>query len=374
MKEIPSEIYLLIIEIGEFTIADLKELTFVCHQWARVTLPLIWQTRKFIENESLKTFKNILKNDKTFLPYGRYITRLQIEELDKNPPIFIDDSQISSHNSHDGLCEIMRLGNSLLAIRIMLNSVTLIDFTSSYIVELFGKYCPNLRNFDIEHFQCEPVSKSAISVMLKNFQGSALQADETMENLRRLSILKINGISDLSFLSKFPNIEYLFIGDFSQINDYSFVNIGKSLITKLELVKTPTITDKALLILSSMPTLVKFYIRDRLQNVTEKGWLSFVNRPEGCSSWVKLKIDDGRQINSKFFMMLDKNHPKLKRVSIRGLNYNLHSEEIMNSLKFSEAWQFYKSNSHLHWPIRIESRKFRMKYVQKDVYRELKNN
>lgn len=187
-----------------------------------------------------------------------------------------------------------------------------------------------------------------------------------MENLRRLSFLKINGKSDLSFLSKFPLIQYLFIGDFSQIDDYSFRHIGNSFITKLELMKTPAITDKALIILSSMPTLVKFYIRDRLQNVTEEGWVSFINRPEGCPSWVKLSIDDGRRINSKFFEILDKKHPELRRVSVRGLNYNLHSEEIMNSLKFSEAWKFYKSNSHLHWPIRKEGKS---KYVYKEVYR-----
>lgn len=60
------------------------------------------------------------------------------------------------------------MSGPLLAVRIMLNSTILKDMTPSYIVELFGKYCPNLRSFDIQHFQCEPVSQSAISAMLKN--------------------------------------------------------------------------------------------------------------------------------------------------------------------------------------------------------------
>lgn len=98
--KIPNEIYTLVVEIGEFTLADLKELAFVSHQWAKVALPLIWQTRKFIENDSLQIFKKTLINDNAISPYGQYIKKLQIDELDKNPPILIDAELIKFIANH----------------------------------------------------------------------------------------------------------------------------------------------------------------------------------------------------------------------------------------------------------------------------------
>ncbi|CAG8703333.1 9063_t:CDS:1, partial [Acaulospora colombiana] len=196
-------------------------------------------------------------------------------------------------------------------------------------------------------------------------QGSTLKVENRMENLLRLSFLKINGRCDFSFLKMFPNLESLLIGDFAQIDDCTFSNIGESTITELALVRTQNITDKGLIILSSMPSLVKFSIKDRLHDVTQSGWLSFAKRIEGCPSWVELSIDDGRQINSKFFEILDREHPKLEALNVKGLNINLNSEEIMQTLKFRKSSEYYKDKTQLHWPIRYKL----PSYVQRNVFK-----
>ncbi|CAI2183525.1 4022_t:CDS:2 [Funneliformis geosporum] len=169
--------------------------------------------------------------------------------------------------------------NSLQSIRITFNQTSLTT-DPSMIVMLFGKYCKNLRIFDIDTFQ-QAISKDSILILLENckkleylditasINGNDLnQINECMENLK-----------DLLFLKNFPNLEYLSIGNF---------------------VKTPNISDEALLMFGSMNSLVKFKIRTRLPNVTQKGWINLVRRPIGCPSWRVITIDDGRQINSEF--------------------------------------------------------------------------
>ena len=46
-----------------------------------------------IENALLTRFRNTLSND-PLLPYGDFILKLQVDELDKEPPIIIDDELI----------------------------------------------------------------------------------------------------------------------------------------------------------------------------------------------------------------------------------------------------------------------------------------
>ncbi|CAG8608270.1 8175_t:CDS:2, partial [Funneliformis mosseae] len=285
--------------------------------------------------------------------------------------------------------------NSLQSIRITLNSQKLIADPST-IVFLFGKYCKNLRIFDFDTF-IHPISKESTMILLENCKkleyldisassetvpflhksksiksiylshtvnGKDLnQMNERMENLKRLSILKIQGKSNLLFLKNFPNLEYLSIGDFGEMNEEGFLNVSKLNLIELELVKTRNISDEALLRFGSMKSLTKFNIRDRLPNVTQEGWISLVKRPVDCPSWRIITIDDGRQINPEFFETLEHNHPNLEFLRIRGFKYdNLLKDDSFDKSKFKEAWWHYKNNSYtptpiIYWPIRYNKQK-----------------
>ena len=48
-----------------------------------------------------------------------------------------------------------------------------------------------------------------------------------MENLKKISLLKIDGKNNFSLLRNFPNLEYLSIGDFGELDDEGFLNISK---------------------------------------------------------------------------------------------------------------------------------------------------
>ncbi|GBB86113.1 hypothetical protein RclHR1_12580001 [Rhizophagus clarus] len=291
-------------------------------------------------------------------------------------------------------CFTRNAADSLQAIRITLNSSTIIVRDPSIIVSLFGKYCKNLRTFDIDTFNIR-ISKESTLLMLENCkkletldisasseiapllyksqsinslylsypqEGNDLnQIKEMMENLTRLSFLKIDGKCNLSFLENFPNLDYLSIGDFAKLNDDGFLNISKSKITELILIKTPQISDEALGMLSSMPTLIKFNIRDRLPNVTQKGWINLVKRPAGFPSWRVITIDDGRLISPEFFKILDHSHHNLESLRIRGFSYdNLLKDDSFNNLKFKEAWFYCKKKSTIpviRWPIKYKAKR-----------------
>ncbi|RIA88942.1 hypothetical protein C1645_219136 [Glomus cerebriforme] len=258
----------------------------------------------------------------------------------------------------------------------------------SIIVSLFGKYCKNLRIFDIDAFHLEikgestllmienckkleyldiPASSKIVPLIYKSRSIKSLYLSyplsgvdlnlitERMENLKGLSFLKIDGKNDLSFLKYFPNLEYLSIGDFDEMDDEGFLNVSKTKIVELILVRTPKISDEALRMLGSMQTLTKFNIRARLPNVTQEGWINLVKRPIGHPSWRIITIDDGRQINPEFFEILDHSHHNLEHLRIRGFSYDLLlKDDSFNNLKFEEAWIYYKNNSHvptIYWPI-----------------------
>jgi hypothetical protein len=284
--------------------------------------------------------------------------------------------------------------DSLQAIRITLNSSTMIVRDPSTIVSLFGKYCNNLRTFDIDTFNIQ-ISKESTLLMLENCkkletldisasskispllyksnsinslylsypqEGDDLnQINEMMENLTRLSFLKIDGKCNLSFLKYFPNLDYLSIGDFAKMDDDGFLSISKTKITELILIKTPKISDEALSMMSLMPTLIKFNIRDRLPNVTHKGWINLVKRPAGHPSWRVITIDDGRLISPEFFKILDCSHHDLESLRIRGFSYdNLLKDDSFDSLKFKEAWVYYKKTSQIpviRWPIKYNAKR-----------------
>ncbi|CAI2174073.1 15374_t:CDS:2, partial [Funneliformis geosporum] len=518
----------------------LKPLAFTCRHFAYLCLYEIWKTRRLIENNSLKTFRNTVSKN-PLMPYGDFILKIQVDELDKEPPIYIDDKLIkffaencnnlkelmlrfsqkkrknkayllplellgdrinnlsivnyenwdknyddddeqeqlmemsslvtigkqvlnnvynyynntkisstckdsdnlqegskggsndSNRNDeaeyHDALSEIVKLGvvnsvrlydpkmservwesftsnakNSLQSIRITLNQTRLTTDPST-IVMLFGKYCKNLRIFDIDTFQ-QAISKDSIMILLENCKkleylditassetvpflyksksiksiylshivnGNDLnQINECMENLKKLSFLKINGKNNLLFLKNFPNLEYLSIGDFSEMNDEGFLNVSKLNLTELILVRTPNISDEALLMFGSMNSLVEFKIRARLPNVTQKGWINLVRRPIGCPSWRVITIDDGRQINPEFFETLEQDHSDLEFLRIRGFKYdNLLNDDSFDKSKFKEAWWYYKNTSYtpvVYWPIRYKKEKY------PDVYSTFKQD
>ncbi|PKY59984.1 hypothetical protein RhiirA4_412592 [Rhizophagus irregularis] len=491
--QVPREIHLSIIETGGLSINELKSLSFTCRHFAHLCLAEIWKSRKFIENFSLTKFRETLSNN-PFMPYGDFILKIKVDELDKTPQISIDaelikffaqkscllpfellgdrlvnlsmvayhhlddyddfdaqdeqeegvkngETKITELSSlvnggqqiikqmynyyykpkvefHDALSETIKLGNvksirlycpkmtekvwecftrsaadSLQAIRITLNSSTMVRDPST-IVSLFGKYCKNLRTFDIDTYNIQ-ISKESALLMLENCkkletldisasskiapflyksqsinslylsypqEGQDLnQIKEMMENLTLLSFLKIDGKCNLSFLKNFPNLDYLQIGDFANMDDEGFLNISKTKITELILVKTPKISDEALSMMSLMPTLIKFNIRDRLPNVTQRGWINLAKRPVGNPSWQVITIDDGRQINPEFFKILDHSHHNLETLRIRGFSYdNLLKDDSFDNLKFKEAWVYYKKHSQnpiIHWPIKYNAKR-----------------
>ncbi|CAB5211567.1 unnamed protein product [Rhizophagus irregularis] len=480
--QVPREIHLSIIETGGLSINELKSLSFTCRHFAHLCLAEIWKSRKFIENFSLTKFRETLSNN-PFMPYGDFILKIQVDELDKTPQISIDAelikffaqkcgnlkelmirfsqkernnkacllpfellgdrlvnlSMVAYHhlddyddfdaqdeqeegvkNGETKITELSSLVNgnvksirlycpkmtekvwecftrsaadSLQAIRITLNSSTMVRDPST-IVSLFGKYCKNLRTFDIDTYNIQ-ISKESALLMLENCkkletldisasskiapllyksqsinslylsypqEGQDLnQIKEMMENLTRLSFLKIDGKCNLSFLKNFPNLDYLQIGDFANMDDEGFLNISKTKITELILVKTPKISDEALSMMSLMPTLIKFNIRDRLPNVTQRGWINLAKRPVGNPSWQVITIDDGRQINPEFFKILDHSHHNLETLRIRGFSYdNLLKDDSFDSLKFKEAWVYYKKHSQnpiIHWPIKYNAKR-----------------
>ncbi|CAG8579893.1 1971_t:CDS:2 [Dentiscutata erythropus] len=334
-------------------------------------------------------------------------------------------SNVNSNDDDDALCEAVRpgnissirlynprmtlniwerftkcAGNSLLSIRIILNYASMTIEDPSEIVILFGTYCKNLRKFDLEALQYPPISRSAISVMFDNclkletidapipgdaldiihtskslnsisfsdvVQGQSLKATFKMNNLQSLCLLKVDGPCDLSFLEMFPNLQHLQIWDFSLFDYDSVRKISQSSITKLELLKPANFSDEALAAFASMTKLIKFTIRDRLPNVTQNGWLSFVNRPAECPSWVTLNIGDGRRVCTKFFEILDEKHEKLEVLGIRGLTSGNIDDSVMERLKFADAWKHCKDSSHLHlnWPKRIK----RSNVVEIDSYK-----
>ena len=91
--QVPQEIHLLILEVGCSSLNDFTQLSYTCRHFAYLCLPEIWRVRRFIENSSLTTFRNTLSNN-PLLPYGDFVFKLQVDELDKEPPIFIDDEFI----------------------------------------------------------------------------------------------------------------------------------------------------------------------------------------------------------------------------------------------------------------------------------------
>ncbi|RIB05814.1 hypothetical protein C2G38_2117535 [Gigaspora rosea] len=282
-------------------------------------------------------------------------------------------------------------GNSLLSIRIILKYASMTFEDPSEIVILFGKYCKNLRKFDLEALQYPPISRSAISVMFDNclkletidapisgdaldiihtskslksisfsdvVQGETLKTTFKMNNLQSLCLLKIDGPCDLLFLEMFPSLQHLQIWDFPLFDDDSVRKIcSKSSIVKLELLKPTKVSDVALAAFASMTKLIIFTVRDRLPNVTQNGWFSLVNRPVRCPSWVRLSIGDGRKVCTKFFEILDKKHENLEALVVRGLTSGNIDDSVMQKLKFADAWNHCKESSHLHliWPKRINN-------------------
>jgi hypothetical protein len=89
LAQVPREIHLLIIETGGLSISELKSLSFTCRHFAYLCLVEIWKTRKFIENTSLTKFRDTLSNN-PLIPYGDFILKIQVDELDKTPQISID--------------------------------------------------------------------------------------------------------------------------------------------------------------------------------------------------------------------------------------------------------------------------------------------
>ncbi|CAI2162802.1 7527_t:CDS:2 [Funneliformis geosporum] len=521
LMQVPKEIHLSIIKSileSVNSVNALKPLAFTCRHFAYLCLYEIWKTRRFVENNSLKTFRNTLSKN-LLIPYGDFILSIQLDELNKLPPIYIDDKLIKflaekcknlkelilrfsqkkrknkayllplellgdrinnlsiadyenwdnqmemsslvtigqqafnnmynntykpstckdSDNSQEGskggsndsnrndeaeyqdaLSKTVKLGvvksvrlydpkmservwesftsnakNSLQSIRITLNQSRLTTDPST-IVMLFGKYCKNLRIFDIDTFQ-QAISKDSIMILLENckkledldiaasseavpflyksksiksiflsriINGNDLnQINECMENLKRLSFLKIDGKSNLLFLKNFPNLECLSIEDFGEMNDEGSLNVSKLNLTELDLFRTPNISDEALLMFGSMNSLVKFKIRAGLPNVTQKGWINLVRRPIGCPSWRSIRIDDGRQINPEFFEILEQDHSDLEFLRIRGFKYdNLLNDDSFEKSKFKEAWWFYKNTTSytpiVYWPIRYKKENY----------------
>ncbi|CAI2175022.1 3861_t:CDS:2 [Funneliformis geosporum] len=342
----------------------------------------------------------------------------------------IDYNETDEAEYHDALSEIIKLGavkcvrlydpkmtervwesftssatNSLQAIKIKLNSP---KFTTdpSTIVSLFGQYCKNLRLFIVDTFQvsiskksmmflmenCKKLeyldisassetvpflhtSKSIISIYLSHaINGKDLnQINERMENLKRLTFLKIEGNNNLRFLKNYPNLEYLSIVDFREMNEEGFFNISKLNLTELELIKTPNISDEVLLRLGSMRSLIKLNIKDRLSNVTQKGWINLVKRPVGCPSWRIITIDDGRQINPEFFKILEYKHLNLEFLKIRGFIYgNLLKDDTFEKSKFKEAWWYYKIHSStplVYWPIGYKKKNANNRMFMKEYYK-----
>ncbi|CAG8596306.1 3247_t:CDS:2, partial [Cetraspora pellucida] len=511
IMHISHGIHASILENSLFTPSDLLHLALSCRQWAKYALSHLWRARKFMDNTPLQQFISTLSesNRKNLLfPYGEYVTKIQLDEVEKEPSIHIDaelinflanacpnlkdiqlkfslktrtskpwklplnllsdrlirlnlttyehianDIEVSDNcnkvaniengvstpqnfarsianlftasskpkqsnvddfnnadDNFDALCEAVlpgninsiRLyyprmtlniwerftkcaGNSLLSIRIIFNHATMTFEDPSEIATLFGKYCKNLRRFDLEALQCPLISCSAMSFMFDNclklevidapipgevldiihtskslksisfcdvVQGQSLKATFKMNNLQSLCLLKIDGPCDLSFLEMFPNLQHLQIWDFPSFNDDSSRKISQSSITKLDLLKPTNIFDEALVTFASMTKLIDFTIRDRLQNVTSNGWSSFVNRPIGCPSWVNLSIGDGRKVSTEFFEVLDRRHENLEVLVVRGLTGENLDDSVMQKLKFAGAWNHCKRSSHLHlrWP------------------------
>ncbi|CAG8551998.1 39547_t:CDS:2 [Gigaspora margarita] len=439
---IPHLIHVSILENSSFTPSDLLNLALSCRQWAKYALPYLWRARKFNENDSLQRFISTLSksNQQNLLfTYGEYVTKIQLE-ADKLPPIIIDANLI---NFLASVCpnlkdiqlqfapktrsESRKLPLNLLSDRLI--RITLTNYehivndnasedvenvenveneistqniarNPSEIVILFGKYCKNLRKFDLEALQYPPISRSAISVMFDNclkletidapisgealeiihtskslksisfsdvVQGESLKTTFKMNNLQNLCLLKIDGPCDLLFLEMFPNLQHLQIWDFPLFDDDSVRKISKSSIVKLELLKPTKVSDEALAVFASMTKLIIFTVRDRTPNVTQDGWLSFVNRPVECPSWVRLSIGDGRKVCTKFFEILDKKHENLEALGVRGLTSGNIDDSVMQKLKFADAWNHCKESSHLHlnWPKRIKNTNI----VQIDSYK-----
>ncbi|CAG8818209.1 14972_t:CDS:2, partial [Racocetra persica] len=377
---IPHGIHVSILENSSFTSSDLLHLALSCSQWAKYALSHLWRARKFMDNDSLQRFRSTLSESNLLFPYGEYVTKIQLDEADRQSSICIDatliiflantcpnlkdiqfkfsskarpdkpwklplnllsdrlirinlttyehvvndvdalddfdkvrniENEVSTpqnfarsivnlfttsskpkqinfnnndvNNNFDALCEAVlpgninsiRLyyprmtlniwerftkcaGNSLLSIRIILNHATMTFEDPSEIAILFGKYCKNLRKFDLEALQCPPISYSAMSFMFDNclklekidapisgevldiihtskslksisfndiVQGQSLKATFKMNNLQSLVFLKIDGPCDLSFLEMFPNLQHIQIWDFPSFTYESFRRI-----------------------------------------------------------------------------------------------------------------------------------------------------
>ncbi|CAG8599185.1 11914_t:CDS:2, partial [Ambispora gerdemannii] len=279
-------------------------------------------------------------------------------------------------------------GSSLENIEISINGSIVPELNASLIAKSFANYSSNLRSFNLASFECEPVSKEALLELIQAtpklsfldiavasdaasvlpdstslrtvYLSSTIHGDDLknfgrMNSLISLSILKIEGHCDFKFLSMLPNLEHFSLGEYGDLNDEIVSNIvNNSRVKQIDLVKTPTITDKGLQIFASMDTLMRFCIRDRLPNITRDGWLALVRRPPGCQSWDKLSINDGRKIDSEFFEVLHHEHPNLRKLKVRGINRNLYNDAAFSKLKFNESWQHCRNTSSLatfDWPL-----------------------
>ncbi|CAJ0747797.1 12787_t:CDS:2 [Entrophospora sp. SA101] len=438
--ELPREICIEIITKYGLNISDIMNLLMTCHNLASLTVPLLWKERKFTEKNSL----------------SKFINKLVIEELEFESRICIDIGliefiaekcvnlkevslglsnkqrkkyELPLHllDDDDGLCGAMKCGKinsirlvaynskeSLLSVRIISTDQLLLESNikdPSIIVEYFGKYCKNLRNFDFATERL-PINESAVNTLstgcpklnaldipahgrsiliLPRFKsltsvhlsyelkGEDLdflsrndeENDNEMISLKDLSIECIKSRSNFEFLKLFPNLESLEIGTFDELDELVLKNIVKSKkVIKLKLFKTPKITDKCLLLIASMSQLEKFSIENRLNEVSKQGWINLVVRPPGVCSWKELLIYDSREIGPEFFEILERDHHGLKSLTIRNDKKNLleNNKRVFDG-KFKESWEACKKNSSLfRWPKSERKKKdFKMGDF-KDVY------
>lgn len=281
----------------------------------------------------------------------------------------------------------------MLSVRIISTDQLLLESDikdPSIIVEYFGKYCKNLRNFDFATYGRLPINESAVNTLsigcpklnvldipahgksiliLPRFKsltsihlsyelkGEDLdllsrneESDNRMISLKDLSIECIKGRSNFEFLKIFPNLESLDIGTFDELNESVLKNIVKSKVIKLKLAKTPKITDQCLLLIASMSQLEEFSIENRLNEVSKQGWINLVDRPSGVCGWKKLSIYDSREIGPEFFEILERNHHGLKSLAIRNDKKKpLENNRGVFDGKFRESWEACK-NSPFLWP------------------------
>ncbi|CAI2172686.1 20110_t:CDS:2 [Funneliformis geosporum] len=357
LMQVPKEIHLSIIESileSVDSVNVLKPLAFTCRHFAYLCLSEIWKTRMLTENNSLNTFRNTLSKN-PLIPYGDFILKILVYELNKKPPIYIDDKLI---NFFAEKCKNLKelnvftsFGVELLGDRI--NHLTIVNYENWDIFA--GYFRTTICNIPSTRKGSDKLQERTKGGLNDSNRNDEAEYHDALSETVKLGVVKSVQLHNPKMSER---VWESFTSNADSLQSIS-ITFNQTILT----------TDPSMIVMlvgKNCKNLRIFDIDTFQQAISKDSTMILL---ENCKkldqlegpSWRVITIDDGSKINPEFFETLEQAHHNLEFLGIKGFKYNnLLNDDSFDKSKFKEAWWYYKNTCYkpiIYWPTNYVKKK-----------------